>query len=243
MHRTRFPDLLVLAFLDDPHTATAAQSACTSLEHGGCIFDGPDASTGLDLHSVAICAFVCQMVACSTHESDMLDLSAMAQEARRCLYKVEIRRRCNSARSNNIPVSQLRSLKDEFENRRGRSHGSYEREFVVDFAVFLLFEQWPVDDDVEFVGAGRQGHACFLQFVVCVLGALVEADDAGDQHIAAFEVGVGLGDIVGSDADALGGIVLASFAGSRVDERNIQQSWRLGPLHTARRFAWGKRPV
>jgi len=80
---------------------------------------------------------------------------------------------------------------------------------MVDFTVFLLFEQRPVDYHIEFVGAGGEGHACFLQFVVGVLGALVEADDAGDEDVAAFEVGVGLGDVVRSDADALCGIALA----------------------------------
>lgn len=240
MDRTRLPDLLVLALLDDPHTTTAAQPAGTSLQHGSCIFDSPDTSTSLDLHPMAICAFIRQMIASSTHEPHMLNLRTMPKKPSRRLHKVEIRRRRNRTRSNNIPRPQLRCLKDELQHRRRGSHGSYQREFVVDFAVFLLFEQRPVDYDVEFVGAGGEGHACFLQFVVGILGALVEADDAGDEDVAAFEVGVGLGDVVWSDADALD-TVLVSMPQEQDGRKTIQQSWRLWPLRIAHRSAWGKR--
>jgi hypothetical protein len=83
-----------------------------------------------------------------------------------------------------------------------------------------------------------------LELVVCVLGALVEAYYAGDEDVAAFEVGVGLGDVVWSDADALGVFVLVSLAArSKTEWRLIQQSWRLWPLRIARRFAWGMHPV
>jgi hypothetical protein len=74
---------------------------------------------------------------------------------------------------------------------------------VVDLAVFLLFELRPVEHDVEFVGAGCQGQTCFLQFVVGFWRARVEAYDRGDEHWAAFEVGVGLGYMAWSYADAL----------------------------------------
>jgi hypothetical protein len=180
MHRTRPPDLLSLALLDDPHTTTTTQPSSTSLQHGSSIFDSPHASTSFNLHPMAIGTFIRQMITRSTHKPHMLNLGPMPQKPRRRLHKVKVRSRRNSARSNNIPRPQLRSLKDEFEDGGVGCHGAYESEFVVDFAVFLLFEEWPVYYDVEFVGAGCEGHACFLEFVVCVLGALVEADDAGD---------------------------------------------------------------
>jgi hypothetical protein len=75
----------------------------------------------------------------------------------------------------------------------------------------------------------------------------VEADDAGDEDVAAFEVVVGLGDIVGSDADALYGMVSVSLANRRTqqdsEEGSVQQSWRLWPLRTAHRSAWVMRRV
>jgi hypothetical protein len=43
----------------------------------------------------------------------------------------------------------------------------------------------------------------------------VEAYHAGDKDVAAFEVGVGLGDVVWSNADALYGVVLVSQARSQ----------------------------
>jgi hypothetical protein len=70
----------------------------------------------------------------------------------------------------------------------------------------------------------------------------VEADDAGDEDVAAFEVVVGLGDIVGSDADALCGMVSVSLARSTTqqdsEEESVQQSWRLWPLRITHRSAW-----
>jgi len=103
---------------------------------------------------------------------------------------------------------------------------------VVDFAVFLLLEQRPVDYHVEFVGAGGEGHACFLQFVVGVLGALVEADDAGDEDVAAFEVGVGLGDVVWSDADALY-TVLVSMPQEQGEEDHTAKLATLASAHSS----------
>lgn len=120
-----------------------------------------------------------------------------------------------------------------------RSHGAYQSKFVVDFAVLLLFEQRPVDDNVELVCASSQGHSSFLQLVIRVLCALVEANDTGDQDIASFEVGMCLGDIVGSDANALHSIALVHLSeeGAKVT-RCLQRSWRLWPLRTARQSAW-----
>ena len=60
------------------------------------------------------------------------------------------------------------------------------------------------------MSAGRQCHASLLQLEVGVVSALVEADYAGYQNFTTLEVGKGLSDIIGTDADTLRGLLLAS---------------------------------
>jgi hypothetical protein len=62
-----------------------------------------------------------------------------------------------------------------------------------------------IEDDVEFRGAGGDGGAGFFELGERVLGAFVEADDAGDEDVGAFEVGDAAGDPVEADAYALRG--------------------------------------
>lgn len=194
---------MFLVLFDDPYTTTSTQPAGTRLEHSGGIFGRPHASTGFDFHSVAVGTFICQIVACSTHQPDVFDSCAVSEEACRGFYEIEVGGRGNGTSGDHFPGAELRGLEDEFEDGRLWGHGADQSEFVVDFAVLLLLELRPVDDDVKFVCTGSQGHPSLLQLVVCVLGALVEADYAGDQDLASFEVGVRLGDIVGPYADAL----------------------------------------
>lgn len=72
-----------------------------------------------------------------------------------------------------------------------------------------------VEDDVEFGSAGGDGCACFSQLGVRVLGALVEAYNAGDENVGAFEVGDAALDPVEADADGLCGV---SYQFSPCDE-------------------------
>lgn len=68
-----------------------------------------------------------------------------------------------------------------------------------------------VEDDVEFAGAGCDGGAGFAQLLVGVLGAFVEADDAGYDDVGAFEVGDAALDPVEADAYALRNVSISSI--------------------------------
>jgi hypothetical protein len=61
-----------------------------------------------------------------------------------------------------------------------------------------------VEDEVEFRGTGCDCGAGFAELGVGVLGAFVEADDAGDDDRGTFEVGDAALDPVEADAYGLG---------------------------------------
>lgn len=225
--------------LHDSHTRACSDSLRARQQHLPGARETPDAAARLDPHPILALSSANRLDR-RHHRPHVLNARAAAVEAGRRLDAVDSSESGERSRRHDVERLELRGLKDELDGGvgRGAAEGG---ELSEDVVVLVSEELRVVDDNVELGGAGGDsggglpamalvypyldsrrrcslwaaGEAkdeSLLYFLLCSVGAFVEANDTSHANAAALEVGDGTGNPVEADADSLRDIFFSNHA-------------------------------